>query len=72
MFEQQQQQQWQSKILNQNYLMRAVHVKSQTFLLFDSYRINGLFLKGASLRGFSPERQPPGIMRRPSMVRTLH
>ena len=52
--------------------MRAVHVKSQAFLLFDSYRINGLFLKGASLRGFSPERQPPGIMRKPSMVRTLH
>ena len=71
-FEQQQRQQWQSKILNQNYLMRGVHVKSWTFFLFDSHRITGLFLQGASHRGFSPERQPPGIMRRPSMVRTLH
>ncbi|CAH3142085.1 unnamed protein product [Porites lobata] len=26
---------------------------------------------GASLRGFSPERQPPGIMRRPSMESTV-
>lgn len=31
--------------------MRAVHVKSQTFLLFDSYRINGLF-EGGFAQGF--------------------
>ena len=43
MFEQQQRQQWQRKILNQNYLMRGVHVKSRAFLLFDYNRITGLF-----------------------------
>lgn len=32
--------------------MRGVHVKSQTFLLFDSYRINGLFFEGGFAQGF--------------------
>ena len=51
MFKQQQQQQWQGKIFNQNYLIRGVRVKSRTFFFFYFYRITGLFFIG----GFAQE-----------------
>ena len=54
MFEKQQQQEWQSKILNQNYSMRGVCGKSRTFFLCDAYRITVFFFffAGGFAQGF--------------------